>query len=136
MKTALASVLWLLALLAGCATPPPPPPPPPPTGLAELMERDAERALVEGIRAYDNAQYAPAEEALQRALAAGLVSPRDRATAHKLLAFVTCSSGRETECEDHFRAALAADPAFALTRAESGHPMWGPVARRVLPAPP
>jgi Tfp pilus assembly protein PilF len=129
----LALALWLLG---GCASRHPAPPPPPPSGLAELMERDGERALVEGIRNYDNAQYATAEAALQRALAAGLASPRDRASAHKLLAFITCTSSREAECEGHFRAALAADPGFALTRAESGHPMWGPVAQRVMPPMP
>ena len=50
----------------------------------------AERALVEGIRAYDDGQYADSEAALKRALAGGLVSARDRATAHKLIAFITC----------------------------------------------
>lgn len=122
------------ALLAACATqaPAPPPPPPAPVGLAELMERPAERALVEGIRLYDNAQYPAAEAALQRALAEGLASPRDRASAHKLIAFITCTSAREAECEAAFRAARAADPAFELGRAEAGHPMWGPVYRRVV----
>ena len=99
--------------------------------VAELMERPAERALVEGIRLYDNAQYPAAEAALQRALAAGLVSVRDQASAHKLIAFIACTSAREAECEAAFRAARAADPAFALSRAEAGHPMWGPVYRRV-----
>ena len=137
-RSALAPVLAviLVALVAGCAAPPPaPPPPPPPTGLAELMEREAERSLIEGIRTYDEGKYAAAEAALRRALDAGLVSPRDRATAHKLLAFVTCTSDRVPQCESHFRAARAADPAFALSRSESGHPMWGPVYRRVLPQP-
>lgn len=126
-------VLLASALVAACATPAPPPPPPPPApvGLAELMERPAERALVEGIRLYDNAQYPAAEAALQRALAAGLVSVRDQASAHKLIAFIACTSAREAECEAAFRAARAADPAFALSRAEAGHPMWGPVYRRV-----
>ncbi|MCP5271150.1 MAG: TssQ family T6SS-associated lipoprotein [Burkholderiaceae bacterium] len=126
-------VLLVSALVAACATPAPPPPPPPPApvGLAELMERPAERALVEGIRLYDNAQYPAAEAALQRALAAGLVSVRDQASAHKLIAFIACTSAREAECEAAFRAARAADPAFALSRAEAGHPMWGPVYRRV-----
>jgi hypothetical protein len=133
-RRALAS-LALMALLAGCAAPPPPPPPPPATGLAELMEREAERSLIEGIRAYDEGKYPGAEQSLRRALEAGLVSPRDRATAHKLLAFITCTSARVPDCEDHFRAARAADPAFALSRSESGHPMWGPVYRRVLPQP-
>jgi hypothetical protein len=123
----------MLAWLAGCAAPPPPPPPPPPSGLAELMERPAERALIEGIRAYDDGQYAAAETALRRALAAGLASGRDRASAYKLLAFITCTSERVAECEAAFRAARAADPAFALSRSEAGHPLWGPVYRRTLP---
>ena len=126
---------WLLpgllaGVLAACASPPPPPPPPP-SGLAELMERPAERALIDAIRLYDNGQYPAAEAALNTALVAGLSSARDRATAHKLLAFIACTSGREAECEAAFRAARAADPGFELARADAGHPMWGPVYRRV-----
>lgn len=125
-------MLCAALVLAGCAAPPAPPPPPPP-GLADLMERPAERALVEGIRAYDDAQYGPAESALRRALAAGLRSPRDQATAHKLLAFITCTSERLADCEAAFRAARQADPSFALSRSEAGHPLWGPVYKRVAP---
>jgi Tfp pilus assembly protein PilF len=118
------------SLIAGCATPPPEPAAP--GGLAELMERTAERALIEGIRAYDDGQYKVAEAALQRALAAGLASARDRATANKLMAFITCTSQREAECELAFRAARAADPGFELSKSEAGHPMWGPVYRRTV----
>ena len=82
-----------LALLAGCAVAPAGT-----VGLAELMERPAERALFEGIRAYDDGQYAQAEAALRKALAAGLRSGRDQASAHKLLAFITCTSERLAEC--------------------------------------
>jgi Tfp pilus assembly protein PilF len=124
-----ASACLALILLAGCATAPPPAPPPP-TGLADLMERPAERALIEGIRAYDDGQYPQAEASLRKALGAGLQSGRDRASAHKLLAFITCTSGRATECEAAFRAARAADPGFALSRSEAGHPLWGPVYRK------
>jgi hypothetical protein len=116
-------------LLAACASAPAPAP----TGLAELMERPGERALVEGIRAYDDGQYPQAEAALRKSLAAGLVSPRDRASAHKLLAFIFCTSERLAECEAAFRAAQAADPAFVLSRSEAGHPLWGPVYRKVQP---
>jgi hypothetical protein len=52
---------------------------------------------------------------------------RDRATAHKTLAFIYCTSGRAAECASAFRAARAADPTFALNKAEAGHPVWGPV---------
>jgi Tfp pilus assembly protein PilF len=113
-----------LAALAGCATPPPPPKP---TGLAEVMERPAERALLDGIRAYDDGQYAQAEKSLRQALADGLQSARDRATAHKLLAFITCTSDRLADCQSEFREARAADASFALSRSEAGHPVWGPV---------
>lgn len=124
---------WIAVwLLAACASPAPPPPVAP-NGLAKLMERPAERALIEGIRAYDDGQYPQAEAALRKALGAGLASARDRASAHKLLAFITCTSERMAECEAAFRAARAADPAFALNRSEAGHPLWGPVYRRVMP---
>jgi hypothetical protein len=124
----IAAVVAVVLLATGCAAPPPAP-----SGLAELMERPAERALFEGIRLYDDAQYPQAEAALRRALDAGLASGRDRATAHKLLAFITCTSERIAECEAAFVAARQADPAFALSRSEQGHPLWGPVYRRVLP---
>jgi Tfp pilus assembly protein PilF len=123
----LALVVLVAAMLAtGCAAPAAPAVPPP-TGLAEMMERPAERALLEGIRAYDDAQYAQAEKALRLALAEGLQSARDRATAHKLLAFITCTSNRVTDCQMQFREARAADAGFALSRSEAGHPAWGPV---------
>lgn len=130
MKTQpLLLIVLAAAWLAGCATAPPAAPPL--SGLAELMERPAERALIDGIRLYDNGQYPAAELSLNRALEAGLASARDRATAHKLLAFIACTSAREAQCEAAFRAARAADPAFELAKAEAGHPMWGPVYRRV-----
>jgi hypothetical protein len=115
------------SLLAGCVTLPAAP------GLLDLLDRPAERALYDGMRAYEDAQYPVAEKALRQALARGLASTRDRANAHKLLAFIQCTSERIAGCEADFRAARAADPGFALGRAEAGHPQWGPVYRRVLP---
>jgi hypothetical protein len=100
-------------------------------GLIELSERPAEKALLAGMRAYDDAQYPAAELQLKEALKLGLAAPRDRAAAHKQLAFVYCTSARVPACEAEFRAARAADPAFALTKAEAGHPQWGPVWQRV-----
>lgn len=113
------------ALLSGCATLPPPP------GLVEMLERAPERALYEGLRSYDEGRYEQAEAALRQSLALGIGHPRDRATAHKLLAFIQCTSERIEQCEAAFRAAREADPGFALGRAEAGHPVWGPVYQRV-----
>ncbi|UUX94612.1 TssQ family T6SS-associated lipoprotein [Aquabacterium sp. J223] len=119
------SAWTLLVLLAGCAAPPPP------TGLTDLVARPAEQALWTGWRAYDDGEYAQAEKSLRESLALGLAAPRDRAQAHKLLAFVLCSRRQLDDCEQAFRAARAADPAFDLARSEAGHPLWGPVWRRV-----
>ena len=100
-------------------------------GLTDVMQRPAERALLTGLRAYEDGQYADAERELKKALDIGLSSAKDRASAHKHLAFVYCTSNRAPACDQAFRAAVAADPEFALSKAEAGHPQWGPVYRRV-----
>ena len=122
----LISTLALAASLSGCVVPPPAAP-----GLMDVAERPAEKALLAGMRAYDDAQYPLAEAQLNQALKSGLASPRDRATAHKQLAFIYCTSDRVKACEAEFRAARDADPAFALSKSEAGHPQWGPVYQRV-----
>lgn len=101
------------------------------TGLTDVMQRPAERALLTGLRAYEDGQYADAERELKKALDIGLASTKDRASANKHLAFVYCTSNRASACDQAFRAALEADPGFALSKAEAGHPLWGPVYRRV-----
>lgn len=123
----LSSVPLLAVVLAGCAAPSKPKP----VGLLDVVSRPAERALQAGLRAYDDAQYADAEKHLNTALKSGLVSPRDQAEAHKVLAFVYCTSKRLLECEAEFRAARSADPGFALSKSEQGHPLWGPVYKKL-----
>lgn len=119
-----AAVFGLIAL-TGCAGP----------GVSELLSRPAERALMTGIRAYEEAQYKVAERDLQAALNLGLGAASDRASAHKLLAFVQCSSQRVAECEASFKAALKEHPRFTLDKSEAGNPLWGPVFRRVAGRP-
>jgi Tfp pilus assembly protein PilF len=127
MKALLAATLALW--VAGCALPPRSSP----VGLTDIAERPAEKALLSGIRAYDDGQYADAEKQLGAAVKAGLASAKDRAAAHKYLAFIYCTSNRQTLCEASFRAARQADPAFVLSRSEAGHPLWGAVYKRVVP---
>jgi Tfp pilus assembly protein PilF len=122
----LACAFALGLLIAGCAEQPRP------AGLADVIDRPAEKALLTGMRAYDDAQYADAEASLNTALGAGLASPRDKATAYKLLAFIYCTSDRVAQCEQAFRSARQADPNFALSRSEAGHPLWGPVYRKAV----
>jgi Tfp pilus assembly protein PilF len=115
------AVAAAVALLAGCVAPTAP------KSVSDAFDRPAERNLLLGLRAYDEAQYPEAERALGEALRLHLETARDRATAHKTLAFIYCTSGRRAQCESAFRAARTADPAFALNKAEAGHPVWGPV---------
>ena len=117
-----------LALLVGCGSAPPATPS---NGLMDVAERPAEKALLAGIRAYDDAQYPEAEKQFRQALGTGLASVKDRAAAHKHLAFIACASSRISACEAEFVAARQADPAFALSKSEAGHPLWGPVYKRL-----
>lgn len=121
---ACASALWL----SGCVQAPPASP-----GLMDVAERPAEKALLAGLRAYDDAQYALAEQHFGTALQAGLTSPKDRAAAHKHLAFIYCTTQRVAACEAAFRGAMQVDPQFALSKSEEGHPLWGPVYQRLRP---
>ena len=125
-RAAIASAAWLF--LAACAQTPPAP-----VGLLDVMGRPAEKALMDGLRAYDDAQYESAERQVKQALALGLASPKDRAEAHKRLAFIDCAAGRLGECEGEFRLARQADRTFTLSPSEAGHPVWGPVYRKVVP---
>jgi Tfp pilus assembly protein PilF len=102
------------------------------TGLADLLNAPGERALINGIRFYDDAQYAEAEKSFSDALQKGLPVKKDAALAYKYLAFIYCTSSRIDACKQSFRAARANEPAFALTKSESGHPLWGPVYRQVM----
>ena len=86
-----------------------------PVGLTDLSERPAERALMGAMRAYDDADYPAVERQANEAMKLGLRSTRDVATAHKLRAFVYCTSNRLAACEAEFRAARVADPAFVLS---------------------
>ena len=102
-------------------------------GLLDTNERPAERALLSGLRAYDGAQYVEAEKQFKTALLSGLVSPRNKALAHKHLAFIYCTSKRPDKCAVEFRSAKMADPSFALSKSEADHPLWGSVYQKALP---
>jgi hypothetical protein len=114
-----------LAALAGCQTEPPT------TSIAQLYQRPAERALIDGLRQYEGGEFQKAEASLSSAVSTGLGDPRDVAVAYKYLAFIACAFNRGTECALDFTQAFTADPSFHLNDTEIGHPLWGPVYRRV-----
>ena len=119
----------LLAMLTACGSQPL-------RDLRDLLSSKGSAALGSGLREYDNGQYAEAARNLQGAIDLGLTD-RERANAHKHLAFIQCSSSRERACREEFRKALSIDPALELAPAEAGHPVWGPMfnALKAAPAP-
>jgi len=94
----------------------------------------AEQNLASGIASYDDGAYMQAMLHLQNALLLGLDSGIRQAEAHKYLAFIYCVDKFPALCSDEFAKALAADPGFELAPAEAGHPLWGPIFRKLKAA--
>ena len=82
------------------------------------------------LQQYEAGEYDESAKNFEGALREGLAE-KERASAHKHLAFIHCAAQREQQCRDEFRKALAVDPALELDAAEAGHPVWGPVFRSV-----
>ncbi|HSN20665.1 MAG TPA: TssQ family T6SS-associated lipoprotein [Usitatibacter sp.] len=97
----------------------------------DVLRSRARDSLAAGVKQYDAGDYVKAESSLNEALAHGLLPKTDQSRARKLLAFIYCTSSREAQCRDEFRKAFEINPEFALTPAEDGHPVWGPVYRDV-----
>ena len=95
-----------------------------------LRDRATEQ-LATGVKQYDAGEFDNAVKSLTGALEHGLLSKAEQARARKFLAFSHCVSGRELLCRDEFRKAFEIYPDFALSSAEDGHPIWGPVYRNV-----
>jgi Tfp pilus assembly protein PilF len=115
----LAASVILLAL-SGCAA----------DSIKGVFQSKGEQELSAGLRSYEDGKYGEAAKSLQHSLDAGL-NNTEQVKAHKYLAFIDCTSGREKQCRDEFRKALAIDPALELEPAEAGHPIWGPIFRSV-----
>ena len=136
--------------LAGCGATPdkpapraerprPAPPAPPPAALPPAPDDRASPAddnaaqtsqaiYAEGLRLYRAGQY---DDAIAR-FAAVQSPPSLRVQALKHTAFGYCVTNRLPLCQRAFQDALALSPAFRLTKAEQGHPVWGPVFTKAL----
>ena len=128
----LAAAALLAMALAACApVPPAAPAPVAPQITEETLRARAKDQLATGLKLYETGDYDGAQKSLAASLDHGLLQRADQGIARKHLAFVHCISGREGPCRDEFRKAFEIDPAFVLTPAEDGHPIWGPVYRTV-----
>jgi Tfp pilus assembly protein PilF len=111
------TVLLTLFLLTACSE----------LALKTNLTQPLNKQLASGIKSYEDGDYQTALLVLSRAQESGLGEKRDQVLAHKYLAFIHCVSGREKLCREEFREALEVDSNFALSPAEAGHPVWGPV---------
>jgi tetratricopeptide (TPR) repeat protein len=96
-----------------------------------MLRERATQQLATGVKQYDAGEYENAVKSLSASLEHGMLSKSDQSRARKYLAFSHCVSGREQQCRDEFRKAFEINPEFALTPAEDGHPVWGPIYRDV-----
>ncbi len=97
----------------------------------ESLRDRAQEQLATGIKSYDAGDYDAAVKSLTESLDHGLLSKVDQSRARKYLAFSHCVSQRDQQCRAEFRKAFEINSDFALTPAEDGHPIWGPVYRDV-----
>src|SRR5258708_14587255 len=97
-----------------------------------LRERAVEQ-LSAGVKHYEVGDFDNAVKSLTASLEHGMLSKTDQSRARKYLAFSHCVSNREAQCRDEFRKAFEINSEFALSPAEDGHPIWGPVYPNLRP---
>jgi tetratricopeptide (TPR) repeat protein len=137
MRIARAFALVFLLFAAGCADmmkekqAEPVQAPAAPQITEEMLRTRANEQLAAGVKLYESGEFDSASKSLNASLEHGLLPKVDQARARKLLAFIHCVLGREAQCRDEFRKAFEIYPDFALTSAEDGHPILGPVYRNV-----
>lgn len=100
-------------------------------GIRLFGKSESRFQLEKGIRYYEEGNYISSMDALQKVVKINLSPQEYRLTAYKYLAFIHCISGRENPCKEYFGKVLDIDPAFELSPAEAGHPLWGPTFRSV-----
>jgi Tfp pilus assembly protein PilF len=138
VQRTLCHVAWVVSLmgLAACANQKAMTSAEPPQAEAPVVEATplGDQVLAQGVQMYQSAKYDAAETLLKTAVKQGMSSGVETARAHKFLAFIYCTSKREALCAAAFKQARQSDPSFELSKAEAGHPIWGPVYRKsILP---
>ncbi len=97
-----------------------------------------ELLLTEGTELYDKGDYKGAIRKLQLASESADDTTSTKQDSLRLLAFSYCVTGQRALCKTQFSNLLKITPDFQLSRAEAGHPLWGPVFKeaKVAATPP
>jgi tetratricopeptide (TPR) repeat protein len=126
-----------MLLVVGCAElqkaieQPAAPKPAAPQITEEMLRARAQDQLQAGVQQYQAGDFDNAMRSLTASLEHGMLSKADQSRARKIMAFTHCVQGRDVLCREEFRRAFEINPEFALTPAEDGHPIWGPIYRDV-----
>ena len=108
------------------------PPQESPEKIAERAARAAAQGELDGmITLYNNGDYHG--EIKRFGVADEMLKPYKDLEVQglKYTAFSYCLIGRQALCRQQFEKAIKLDPSFDLLPGEKGHPLWGPVFKRV-----
>lgn len=127
----LGAIAVLTLLIASCALPPTKVPV---TPNAEEITRQqrvarAQTSMSDGLKKYERGNFDEAVNHFLAGLDSGALTLPEQLIARKHMAFSHCLNGREVICKEEFEKTIALDQKFALSPAEAGHPIWGPVYR-------
>jgi hypothetical protein len=93
----------------------------------DIVKSEPEQLLAEGTELYEKGDYKGAIRKLQSAKDAASDASAIQQNSLKYLAFSYCVTGQKALCKVQFVSLLKMTPEFQLSRAEAGHPLWGPV---------
>ena len=126
MKKYYGVLVLITLLMSGCATCNN-------SSEVRLFRTPTEYMVNSGIKNYEDGNYSSSISILQSLVDNKKASKNEKLLAYKYLAFSYCvtpsysKETRERMCRDSFQKAFDLDAGFALSQAEAGHPIWGPV---------
>jgi tetratricopeptide (TPR) repeat protein len=100
-------------------------------GQPAFFRSDAQVLYQQALVEYQESRFDAALVDFGAAALSGNLNSAEEINARKHIAFIHCSSGRESPCREQFQAILKAEPKFELAANEASHPVWGPVWRSV-----
>jgi hypothetical protein len=107
---------------------------PAPVAVEAPAKPKPEQLFAEGREAYDKGDYKSAIRKLTAASEGAVAASALQRDSYKLLAFSYCVTNQKAPCRVKFNSLLKIAPSFQLSRAEAGHPLWGPVFREAQAA--
>ncbi len=99
-----------------------------------IQKSKPEQLLAEGTELYEKGDYKGAIRKLLLARDSADETSATKQDSLRLLAFSYCVSGQRPLCKSQFSSLLKIAPDFQLSRAEAGHPLWGPVFKEAKSA--